>query len=203
MLDKNNKILIGITGNIASGKSTVTSIFDKNIFHVIDSDSLAKRHLIADLDIREELLYKFGDDILDMDGEIDIECLGKIAFEDGDFMKELETKIHPRVFQDIQKIINETDRKYILIESAIIFEHNLNRIFDKIITVFSDEKVRIDRLVKLRKIDLNEAIKRVKFQMSEYYKIIHSDYVVDNSKDKRWLAFQVKNIMDDICLNDL
>ncbi|MCX7957669.1 MAG: dephospho-CoA kinase [Deltaproteobacteria bacterium] len=196
---KYNKILIGLTGNIASGKSLALEFFDGRLFEKIDSDSIAREHLL-NLNIGNYPDF-LNLKILNDKKIIDKDRLGKIAFSDRKLMAKLEAAIHPLVIRDIETILRKTTRTFAIVESAIIFESNLDRYFDKIITVFAPYEIRMKRLVKRAKIKPSEAKKRIDFQMDEYRKIVLSDFAIDNSKDKRWLLQQVKNIEKKILNN--
>lgn len=198
LIEKNDRILIGITGNIASGKSTVAKMFEGDLFLLLDSDGIAKNYLSAEPEIRDGLRDYCRREIFRGDGSIDAALLASAAFEDRELMKRLESMIHPRVMRDIQNAIENTKRPIVIVESALIFEINMHAIFDKIITVFASEEIRIGRLMRRRGISKEEALKRVRFQMGEYLKISRSDYVIDNSRGKRWLGRQVENIREDI-----
>ncbi len=192
-INRYGKILVGLTGNIASGKSYTLKMFDDKLFLKIDSDAIARTNLLkikrSDLPVRLRNKVPFG-----QDGKIDKDRLSILAFSDRDVMRELEEVIHPVTIRDIENLLVISDRKIAIIESAIIFESKLQRLFDKIITVFSPYEVRIKRLIKRAKIDYMEAKKRIDFQMDEYQKILFSDYVICNSKDRKWLRIQVKNV---------
>ncbi|MCX7943709.1 MAG: dephospho-CoA kinase [Deltaproteobacteria bacterium] len=193
LLNKNKKILIGLTGNIASGKSLALTFFDKELFEKVDSDKLAKKHLLA-LTIKNMPHYLKKKDIFRFDGKIDKEKLSSIAFSDKLVMKNLEEIIHPLVIKDIKKILKYSNKKFLIVESAIIFESKLKEVLDKIITVFAPFEIRIERLINRAHISYLEAKKRIEFQADDYQKILNSDFVIDNSKDKKWMIRQIKNI---------
>jgi len=197
-IDKSNKFLIGLTGNIASGKTLAMNMFDNNLFYKIDSDRIADTQLMQNREVYEFLTETFGGDILDNDHRIDRKRLSQLAFSDRNLMKRLEGIIHPLVFKEVEEGLRRTDKKYAIIESAILFESGLEQVFDRIITVFAPEEIRVRRLMKRAKIDYDEAMKKVRFQMSEFIKISRSDYAIDNSKGIAWLKRQVKNVEEDI-----
>lgn len=197
-IEKNNRILIGITGNIASGKSTVARMFEGDLFLLLDSDSIAKNYLLTEPEIRDGLQGYSKRGIFRADGSIDVALLASAAFGDRELMKRLESMIHPRVIRDIQNAIESTKKPIVIVESALIFEINIHTIFDKIITVFADEGIRIGRLMRRMGISKEEALRRVRFQRGEYLKISRSDYVIDNFGGRRWLEMQVENIRKDI-----
>lgn len=194
LINKDSKILIGITGNIASGKSFATSFFNPSYFDKIDTDKISEQILLSNLQIRKILLDLFGNNILDNENRLDKRKLSALAFGNQSIMNQLERIIHPLVFIEIEKILKDSSKRFAILESAIIFEKELEKIFNKTITVFAPFEIRIKRLMKRAKIDYKEAEKRILFQMDEYKKILISDFVVDNSKDRTWLERQIKNI---------
>ncbi|MGC9043956.1 MAG: dephospho-CoA kinase [Myxococcota bacterium] len=194
LINKYEKILIGITGNIASGKSLAASMFNPSYFEKIDSDKIAERILITDQKVRSLLLNLLGNEIMGSDNRLNKAKLSSLAFANKGIMKRLEDIIHPLVFVKIENILKYSTRKFALIESAIIFENGFERLFDRIITVFAPFDIRINRLIERSKIDYSEAKRRIMFQMDEYIKILLSDFVIDNSGQREYLKRQVKNI---------
>ena len=192
------KILLGLTGNIASGKSLAIKFFDDKIFLRIDSDRLASRHLVENRDVIVVLKNKFGDEVFDSSNRIDRKKLSQIAFSDREVMKALEEVIHPLVLKDVEEMLKTSERKFVIVESAVLFESGLEGMFDRIITVFAPEELRVKRLMKRTGIDYDEAIRRIRFQMSEYLKVSRSDYVIDNSRGVVWLKRQVKRVEEDL-----
>lgn len=192
-LDKFGKILIGLTGNIASGKSLVLSLFDDRLFEKVDSDKIAQKYLmrLKAQDLPPILREK---DIFNKDGGIDREKLSRIAFSNKTIMRGIEKIIHPLVIKEIEDILRLTKKRFAIVESAILFENKMTGLFNRIVTVFAPIEIRAKRLMKRTKIDYKEALKRIRFQMGESTKILQSDFVIENSRDKRWLIRQVRNI---------
>jgi len=191
------KILIGLTGNIASGKSIAMRFFDDEYFLKIDSDEVASEHL-EDREVVESLKNRFGDEILDSSNKIDRKRLSRIAFSDRGVMKTLEGIIHPFVFADIEEMLKSSNKRFAIIESAILFENGLQGLFKRVITVFAPKEVRIKRLMERAGIEYEEAARKIDFQMGEFLKISKSDYVIDNSMGLVWLRVQVKRVEEDI-----
>ncbi len=192
-INKYGKILIGLTGNIASGKSLVLKLFDNRLFEKIDSDSIARGHLLKlrPSDLPDNMPIE---EIFSKRGKINKDRLSFIAFSEREIMREIEKVIHPRTINDIEKILKNQEKRFAIIESALLFESGLDGFFDKVITVFAPFETRLRRLMKRAGIDRTEAQKRIDFQMDEYEKVLRSDFVIDNSKDKDWLKRQVSNI---------
>lgn len=197
-INKYGKVLIGLTGNIASGKSLASSMFSNRLFERIDSDYLAQIQMARHSDSIIDLV---GKEITDGDGRIDRNRLSLLAFSDRELMKRLENIIHPYVIAEIDNLIKRSRKRIILIESAIIFESNLIKNFEKIITVFAPFETRLERIMRRNNIKRDDAIRRIDFQFDEYQKILKSDYVIDNSGGKDWLRSQIKNVEKSIFLN--
>ena len=160
-----------ITGNIASGKSQVEKIISKK-YPVYDADKIAHK-------ILENLKDFYGYDVF-TDGKIDRKKLGELVFSNPDLKKKLEEIIHPQVKQEILKIF-EQDLPVVFISIPLLFETGFDRLFDKIIFVSADSKLRLERLMKRNNFTKEEALRRIQSQGAEEEKIQKSDFVICNN----------------------
>ena len=172
---------IAITGNIASGKSTVEKIIEDNGYKVYDTDKIA--HKI--LENSEEIKKAFG--------TIDRKEIAKIVFSNPEKLKLLESIIHPKVKEELLKIFNHNE-KVVFISVPQLFESGFDILFDKIIFVTADENLRKERLIKRNSLTLEEAQKRIDAQ-KEDGKIAKSDFVIENNLDLEKLKSQVEDIL--------
>lgn len=163
---------IAITGNIASGKSEVEKIIAQN-FPVFDADKIAHKFL----------------------GNVDRRALGEKVFSDPVARKKLEEYIHPKVKDEILKIFSESQEKCVFVSIPLLFETGFDKLFDKIIFVQCDDKLRLERLMKRNNFTKEQALKRMNAQMPQDDKINKSDFVIHNNSTKEKLAEQVNELL--------
>ena len=164
---------IAITGNIASGKSEVEKIIAQN-FPVFDADKIAHKFL----------------------GNVDRRALGEKVFSDPIARKKLEEYIHPKVKDEILKIFCESQEKCVFVSIPLLFETGFDKLFDKIIFVQCDDKLRLERLMKRNNFTKEQALKRMNAQMPQDDKINKSDFVIHNNSTKEKLAEQVNELLN-------
>lgn len=169
---------IAITGNIASGKSEVEKIIAQN-FPVFDADKIAHKFL----------------------GNVDRRALGEKVFSDPIARKKLEEYIHPKVKDEILKIFCESQEKCVFVSIPLLFETGFDKLFDKIIFVQCDDKLRLERLMKRNNFTKEQALKRMNAQMPQDDKINKSDFVIHNNSTKEELAAQVNELLKKILKN--
>ncbi len=190
--------VIGITGGICSGKSTVASLFRKKGIPVLDADEVTHNVYLPGTRAYELLVDRFGDSILNELREIDRKKLGNIVFSDPVARKFLEGVTHPAIEGEMRKFVTECSQKghrLCAIEAALIFEKGKSKLFDKILTVYVDEKTQLERLIKRDKIEVNEALARIRSQMPLAEKARLADYVIDNSGPLAQTEKQVEKII--------
>ena len=164
---------IAITGNIASGKSEVEKIIAQH-FPVYDADKIAHKFL----------------------GNVDRRALGEKVFSDPVARKKLEEYIHPKVKNEILKIFSESQDKCVFVSIPLLFETGFDKLFDKIIFVQCDDKLRLERLMKRNNFTEEQALKRMNAQMPQDEKINKSDFVIHNNSTKEELAEQVNELLN-------
>jgi len=184
---------IAITGNIASGKSTVENFFEEKGYPVLDTD-MVTHDLLKVKKLQEQIIKAFsGYDILENE-EISRPKLGKIVFEDKDLRKKLENIVHPLVKTEIGRFFNQIKGKIALVSIPLLFETNMQNLFDKVILIYSDDKIRLERLMQRNGLGLDDAKTRMKSQMGQDEKIALADYVVYNNKSLEDLNFALNLI---------
>ncbi len=173
---------VGLTGNIGSGKTTVCNIFGVlgiPVFHAdIEAKKLYLRH-----DVIEEIKANIGSDVLN-DDNIDFKKLANQIFSDKVKLHKVNEIIHPKVYELAESWFSEQKGvPYIIHESAILFENNLQGRYDKVINVSANLNVRIARVSQRDNVDLKEIEARVRNQMSDEEKSGLSDYVIYNNEE--------------------
>ena len=191
----NFHMIIGLTGGIASGKTTVAGLFKKKGALVLDADKIARKVIERDSPVYRKVVRFFGSDILNKDRSINRRCLAKIVFSSSLKLKKLNSFIHPVVI----KIINDELKKrkgkrVVVIDAPLLIEANLSSLVDRLIVVKTKQKIQINRIVAKMKLSRSEILKRIKNQISLRDKIKLADYVIDNGSSFKNTEKQVKDI---------
>ncbi len=185
--------IVGITGGIGSGKTTVCKIFSQLSVPIFYADEEAKKILFEDKRIGEKVLKILGKEILS-DGKLDKQKIADVVFADNKKLSKLNSIVHPVV----QKIflawckINKS-QKYVLKEAAILFESGSYKDCDFVITVTAPENIRVKRVMARDKVSDKEIRQRMKNQWSDKEKTKRSDFIINND-GKLLLIPQVLNI---------
>ena len=192
---------IGITGSIACGKSTVSDYLIDKGYTIIDADKLGHVALTSD-DVKRKLAEKFGDEILE-NNEISREKLGKLVFGNDDNLKILNSIIHPKIKELILKLQEEhKDEDLVFLDIALLYEANFVDLVEKVVVVYVDEDVQLERLMMRNSLPKEEAIKRVESQMSPREKASLGDFVINNSYSKEDTFQQIDEILEKLKRGD-
>ncbi|WP_417801006.1 dephospho-CoA kinase [Tenacibaculum sp.] len=174
-------MVIGLTGGIGSGKSTVVNMFSefKNIAVYIADDE-AKKLMNTSTQIKTQLIAEFGEQVY-LNNELNRPYLASIVFNNKERLATLNAIVHPIVKEHLQDFIKENSSKdYILYENAILFENGSNSFCDKIITVTAPKDVKINRVIKRDNATMKDVKNRMKNQWNEAKKILQSNYLIEN-----------------------
>ena len=172
--------IVGLTGGIGSGKSTVLKQFEDLGIKTYSADKAAKKLINSDEDLIESIKSLFGDNIYD-NNILDTIKLSKIVFQDSHKLESLNSIIHPAVAKDFKSFIKTNHGDYIVKEVAIIFETNTEDNYDKIILVRAPIEDRIKRVVLRDNITKDDVIRRVNNQIDDSTIIDKCDYIIDNN----------------------
>jgi len=190
-------LVVGLTGGIGSGKSTVAQNFAELGALVIDADQLARMAIERGTDGFAEVLLRFGDEII-VNGDIDRKKLADIVFTDEQARKDLEAIIHPRVQAIFAEAVADLDHDDILIyEIPLLVETGAAEKFDFIITVESDIELRKNRLLK-KGLYISQIEKRIAAQASEADREAIADAVIRNDGDEYALLRKVENLWESV-----
>ncbi|MBE3594107.1 MAG: dephospho-CoA kinase [Candidatus Carbobacillus altaicus] len=192
-------MIIGLTGGIATGKSTVSRLLQKRGFPVIDADQVARDVVRPGEEALAEIVRVFGEDMLKEDGTLDRKRLGVRIFEDDEARKTLEAILHPRIrarmLEAIQKI--ETISPYpVIVDVPLLFETGWDRLTDANIVVFAPPDVQKKRLMARDQLSEKEAYERIQAQWPLEEKVKRADWVLDNSGDENALAREVERLIE-------
>jgi len=191
-------IVIGLTGSIASGKSTVSLMFDDFGIPVIDADKLSRDVVKPGQPALEKLTEAFGTDILQEDGTLDRKKLGGIVFRDEAKRSVLNSIVHPEVRRSM---IEERDaliakgEKAVVLDIPLLFESKLESYVDKILVVYADREIQLRRLMKRDGYSQAEAERRIKVQMPVKDKAAMADEVINNNGEKYETYEQLQRIL--------
>ncbi|MBO9361750.1 MAG: dephospho-CoA kinase [Thermoflexus sp.] len=184
---------IGLTGNIACGKSVVARMLAEMGAYVIDADAIAHEVIRQGAPAYEAILRRFGRGILRADGEIDRRRLGEIVFRDPLALQDLEAIVHPAVLVEIQqRIFAHPDVPAIVIEAIKLIESGFARACDSVWVVTCPEPEQVRRLMQDRGLAEEEARVRIRAQPPQEEKIRQADVVIDNSGDLEATRRQVE-----------
>lgn len=183
---------VGITGNIGSGKSYVCKMFERLGIPVFYSDDETKKlYLIPS--VKEQIIKRFGKEVYFEDGTLNRKLLSYHLFKNEEAMKFIESVLYPALNQHFDEWCEQQTSPYVLYESAILFEKNYGKYFDKIIFVSAPEDTRLQRVMKRDDCTEENVRSRMRLQMSEETKISKADFVIYNDGDKA-LEPQVETI---------
>ena len=188
--------IIGLTGGIGSGKSTVLELFKILGVKTYSADESAKKLVNTDPNLINLIKSSFGNNIYDK-GSLNTRKLSKIVFEDTEKLKLLNSIIHPAVARDFKLFLNSINEDYIVKEAAIIFETKSENNYDKIIFIQSPLEIRIERVIMRDNISREEVMKRINNQLDENLIIDKCDYVISN-ENKEDLEDKVLSIHLDL-----
>ena len=170
---------VGITGNIGSGKSYVCKIFESLGIPVFYSDDETKKlYLIPS--VKELIINRFGAEVYFYDGTLNRKLLSYHLFKNDEAMKFIESVLYPALNKHFDEWCELQKSQYVLYESAILFEKNYLKYFDKIIFVSASEDIRLQRVMKRDDCTEENVRSRMRLQMNEETKISRADYVIYN-----------------------
>ncbi len=183
---------VGITGNIGSGKSYVCKMFERLGIPVFYSDDETKKlYLIPS--VKEQIIKRFGEEVYFEDGTLNRKLLSYHLFKNEEAMKFIESVLYPALNQHFDEWCEQQTSPYVLYESAILFEKNYGKYFDKVIFVSAPEDIRLQRVMKRDDCTEENVRSRMRLQMSEETKISKADFVIYNDGNKA-LEPQVETI---------
>lgn len=197
---KQNKMIIGITGSIGTGKSTVSNYLISKGYSVVDADKISKGAYNVGSNGYKAILEVFGEEILNSNGEVDRKKIKKIVFDNSNMLQRLNMAIHPIIINEIEKEIEILleSQNVVFLDAPLLIETELHKKVDKIIVVACDKNEQINRIIKRDKITADMAISIINSQMSIDEKLKFADYIVYNNSTIENLYSQVDEIILEI-----
>ena len=178
-------LVVGLTGNIGCGKSSLSELLMSKNIDVIDADIIS-REIMYDKELLETIFYEFGTEIKNNDGTLNRKKLGNIVFNDDDMLMKLNSITHPAIKRKINdRIIDISNqgKNIVVIDAALLIEGKFLDLVDKLVVITCNEEVQLNRVVNRDNMTKEEALKRINSQMKQDEKIKYADYIIDNTKD--------------------
>ena len=197
-------ILVGLTGGIATGKSTVAKMFKRCGAIVIDADELAREVVEPGKPAWHAIVNTFGRQVVRPDRSLDRHVLGAIVFRNRSKLRQLERIIHPRVAREQQRLVHRIAKRkphaMVIYEVPLLFEAGVDKCVDTTIVVTADRETQIARLKKRNGLSRAEAIRRVSSQMPLAKKIQRADHVLNGTFPRPSLRKQVGQLFKSLHL---
>ena len=175
------KYVIGLTGNIATGKSVVRRMLEHLGAYTIDADALSHRVIAKGAPGYQPVVNTFGTWVLNKDGQIDRDKLGRLVFADAQALKQLEDIIHPYVGQAIDILVRRATQRVVVIEAIKLLESGLRNLCDSIWVTDAPQHVQIERLIRKREMSPEMALQRVHSQSAQKQKLAAAHMVITNT----------------------
>lgn len=195
-------IVVGLTGGIATGKSTVAQMFKRCGAIIIDADRLARDIVKPGKPAWREILKVFGEGVLNRNRSINRRALGEIVFQNRRKLRTLEHIIHPRVAREQQRltrrIAERAPHAVVVYEVPLLFESGADKRVDKIVVVTADRETQIARLKQRNGLSRNEALWRINNQMPLARKVRRADVVLDGTGDKAAVKQEVRRLIQSL-----
>lgn len=194
-----HRLIIGLTGNIATGKSTVLHYMRQKGAYIIDADTLTHRTMQPGGIAYDAIVSAFGRAILAVDGAIDRAALGRIVFADTAALRRLEEIVHPAVFTLAKEELAQTDAAIVIVEAIKLLESKrLLTLCKEVWVVTADPDVQIRRLVQQRGMSEAEAWQRMAAQSSQAEKVKQATRVIVNNGSPQSLYAQIDTIWNEL-----
>ena len=193
-------ITVGLTGGIATGKSLVSQLLEEHGAFVINADLIAHDLYNPGTIGFNSLISHFGDTILDLNGTIDRKKLASIVFTRKHEMDNLNTIMHPLIYDEIKRIMSDLSNEkhpIVVVEAAVLIEAGWQDLFDQIWVVASDPENVISRLITRNGLTREESLKRINSQMSLENRLKYADVIVENNGDTNSLSSKIKGLWED------
>ncbi|MFW8574894.1 dephospho-CoA kinase [Corynebacterium pseudodiphtheriticum] len=193
--------IMGLTGGIGSGKSTVARILQEHGFPIVDADLIAREIVEPGQPALAELAKEFGEDILNADGSLDRGLLASRAFTNKGTTQRLNNITHPRINQRTQELFDEAREngaEAVIYDMPLLIDKGLHKDMDATIVVHAAEHVRLERLTTKRGLDVDDVRRRINAQIDDETRKQHADILLDNNGTEEDLTQQIAQAVDKI-----
>lgn len=190
-------LVIGLTGNIGCGKSSLSKILKDNSLDIIDADIIS-REIMSNNKLLEEVFKVFGEDVKEKDGTLNRKKLASIVFSDDKKLIALNDITHPAIKNEIKRRIKDIENKgrnIVIVDAALLIEGKFLDLIDKLIVITCDEKEQLNRVMDRDNSNMDEALNRISSQMSQDEKVKFGDYIIDNSGSLEELNYKANKLI--------
>jgi dephospho-CoA kinase len=195
--------VIGLTGGIGAGKSTVTQMLEELGAAVIDADKVGHQIYLPDLPAWREIVETFGPEVLNADRSINRQALGTMVFADPEALRTLNRIVHPKMFDRMAELIAELRMhagiKAIVVEAAVLIEANWQPLADQVWLVIASETVVVERLAKQRHLSPEQVRSRIAAQLSNEERRQHAHVVIRNDGSLDEVRAAVQQAWEKLC----
>lgn len=191
-------MIIGLTGGIASGKSTVSALLKEHGIPIVDADLIAREVVEPGKSVYQQIVEYFGEGILLADRQIDRKKLGEIVFSEESKRQALNAIVHPEVRKEMSRQAQDAlkrGNKLVVMDIPLLFESKLEHMVDKIVLVYVPADIQLTRLMERDEIDEQQAMKRIRAQLPIETKKAVADYIIDNSGTREQTREQVERLL--------
>lgn len=198
---------VGLTGNIATGKSQAAHVFAELGAHVIDADVIAHDLLVKGTRTYLKVVEAFGSEILTMDGSVNRRKLGEIVFNDSERRKRLNGTVHPEVRDEVLRRVCELEESLpggiIIVDAALLIESGHHKLYDRLVVVTCDPNLQLARIINRDGLTVEQAKARMAAQMPAVEKLKLADYTIETSGTLKETREQIEAIYHDLLLQEL
>ncbi|MDP4097863.1 dephospho-CoA kinase [Paenibacillus sp. P96] len=193
-------MIIGLTGGIATGKSTVSALLAAKGALIVDADAIAREVMLPGHPVLEAVVHHFGQGVLHGDGTLHRKKLGEIVFANPAEREALNEITHPAIRQEMIRRMNayeaEFPDKLIIVDIPLLYESRLDNLFHKVMVVYVQPEVQLERLMKRDGLTAEQARQRLNAQLPIEEKKRLADIVVDNSRDVAFTERQLNELLE-------
>ncbi|USG64419.1 dephospho-CoA kinase [Brevibacillus ruminantium] len=192
-------MILGLTGGIATGKSTVTAMLRERGIPVIDADQIAREVVEPGMPAYESIVRYFGADVLLPDGQINRAKLGEIVFSDEAERQKLNAIVHPevrRVMREEAEAAEAAGAKIVFMDIPLLFESKLQHMVDKVVVVYATAQMQLSRMMERDEFEEEQAQKRLRAQWPIDQKREQADFVIDNTGSREETEKQVEHLLE-------
>jgi dephospho-CoA kinase len=202
-------MLLGLTGSIATGKSTVANMLRRRGAVLIDADQVARKVVEPGSLGLNKIIENFGSEMVTAEGRLDRAKLGELVFNDEEARERLNALLHPLIIEEMKQLTGQSLKKephsIVIWDVPLLIEENLTQFVEQVIVVYVPESIQLKRLMERNQLTETDAIKRMKSQLSIEDKKKVADYIIDNSGsledterqvDQLWRYLTLKSGLD-------
>ncbi len=189
-------VRLGVTGGIGSGKTTVCRVFRVLGVPVFMADDVAREVMNNNIPVREKLNAVAGQDLF-AEGYLDRKMLAQLIFNDHTLLEKVNGLVHPLVFSEFEKWSSISDKPYVIMEAAILFESNADKIVDRVVSITAPIEERIARVMGRSELSRSQVLERVNNQLEDEERNQRSYYVINNS-DNELIIPEILKIHEDM-----